>query len=247
MQLLNKYYFFEKAIKEEICNNIIDIGLKKIEENKKIDKNLIYGKTFGNTEKQSMNKKSISSGEKTWEQLKKYKNKKFYDRNAKICWLSEKWMFDLFKPYVDIANEKSGWHFDIDYSEDFQFTVYDKTGFHGWHYDGASDTLSVYKPPSSNTIKADYHKETTDENMLGKVRKISMTLNLTDPNEYTGGNLKFDFGQHNKDNDRFHTCEHIRPKGSIIFFPSFLYHTVTPIKKGTRYSLVTWFLGKPFR
>ena len=42
-------------------------------------------------------------------------------------------------------------------------------------------------------------------------------------------------------------CEEIRPKGSIIVFPSFLYHQVTPITKGTRYSLVMWVLGRPWQ
>lgn len=80
----------------------------------------------------------------------------------------------------------------------------------------------------------------------GKVRKLSMTLNLTDPTNYTGGDLKFDFGPH-MGRGRFKTCKEIRPRGSIIIFPSFLHHQVTPVTKGTRYSLVIWSLGKPFR
>jgi hypothetical protein len=80
----------------------------------------------------------------------------------------------------------------------------------------------------------------------GKIRKLSMTLNLTDPSDYTGGDLKFDFGPH-AGRGRFKTCKEIRPRGSIIIFPSFIHHQVTPVTKGTRYSLVIWSLGKPFR
>ena len=80
----------------------------------------------------------------------------------------------------------------------------------------------------------------------GKVRKLSMTLNLTEPDDYTGGDLKFDFGPH-AGRGRFKTCKEIRPRGSLIIFPSYLYHQVTPVTKGTRYSLVIWSLGKPFR
>ena len=80
----------------------------------------------------------------------------------------------------------------------------------------------------------------------GKVRKLSMTLNLTEPTDYTGGDLKFDFGPH-AGRGRFKTCKEIRPRGSIIIFPSFMHHQVTPVTKGTRYSLVIWSLGKPFR
>ena len=62
---------------------------------------------------------------------------------------------------------------------------------------------------------------------------------------FVGGNLKFDLGPHSK--KRYHTCTEIRPRGSIIVFPSHLYHQVTPVTTGTRYSLVAWNLGKPFQ
>jgi PKHD-type hydroxylase len=83
--------------------------------------------------------------------------------------------------------------------------------------------------------------------MIGKVRKISMTVNLNVPGEYEGGNLKFDYGMHTEKDRRFHECEEIRPQGSIIVFPSFLDHCVTPILSGTRYSLVLWSLGAPWK
>ena len=73
-----------------------------------------------------------------------------------------------------------------------------------------------------------------------------MTINLSEPGSYEGGNLKFDYGPHIK-GERYHECTEIRPKGSVIVFPSYLYHQVTPVTKGTRYSLVMWSLGHPFR
>ena len=89
-------------------------------------------------------------------------------------------------------------------------------------------------------------KFSEDKNKWGKVRKISMTLNLTESSNYEGGNLKFDLGPHVKEN-RFKVCDEIRPKGSVIIFPSFIYHCVTPVTSGTRYSLVLWCLGKPWQ
>jgi PKHD-type hydroxylase len=89
-------------------------------------------------------------------------------------------------------------------------------------------------------------KFSEDKNKWGKVRKISMTLNLTESSNYEGGNLKFDLGPHVKEN-RFKVCDEIRPKGSVIIFPSFMYHCVTPVTSGTRYSLVLWCLGKPWQ
>jgi PKHD-type hydroxylase len=86
---------------------------------------------------------------------------------------------------------------------------------------------------------------TDNPNMIGKIRKLSVTVSLSDPNDYVGGNLKFDLGPHRP--DRYHECEEIRPRGSIIVFPSHVYHQVTPVTSGTRYSLVNWSLGKPWK
>lgn len=74
-----------------------------------------------------------------------------------------------------------------------------------------------------------------------------MTCNLNKPDDYKGGNLKFDFGPHSENINRFKECEEIRPQGSIIVFPSFVYHCVTPVTEGERYSLVLWNLGRPFK
>ena len=88
-------------------------------------------------------------------------------------------------------------------------------------------------------------KYSHDAKKWNKVRKISMTVNLSDPKDYEGGNLKFDLGPHVK--ERFKICHEIRPQGSLIIFPSFTYHCVTPVTSGTRYSLVLWCLGKPWQ
>ena len=85
-----------------------------------------------------------------------------------------------------------------------------------------------------------------DKNKWGKVRKISMTVNLNNPKDYEGGNLKFDLGPHYR-GERFKVFNDMRPQGSIIIFPSFMYHCVTPVTSGTRYSLVLWLLGKPWQ
>jgi PKHD-type hydroxylase len=73
-----------------------------------------------------------------------------------------------------------------------------------------------------------------------------MTCNLSLPNEYTGGNLKFDFGPHHV-GGRYHEVEEIRPQGSVVVFPSWLPHCVTPVETGVRYSLVLWSLGRPLK
>ena len=72
-----------------------------------------------------------------------------------------------------------------------------------------------------------------------------MTLSLSNPNDYEGGNLEFDF-RDNEEGSQPRVCKEIRKKGSIIVFPSFVWHRVTPVTKGLRHSLVCWNIGKPF-
>ena len=82
------------------------------------------------------------------------------------------------------------------------------------------------------------------DDYIGKVRKLSVTINITDETEYDGGNLKFDYGRHSDVDDE--TCLIARGQGSMVVFPSFLPHCVTPVTRGTRYSLVLWVLGEPW-
>ena len=74
-----------------------------------------------------------------------------------------------------------------------------------------------------------------------------MTINLSDPSEYEGGNLEFDYRNRTDRSDCIVPCKQIMPKGSIALFPSFVFHRVTPVTKGTRYSLVVWNSGSPYK
>ena len=126
---------------------------------------------------------------------------------------------------MEEANEHASWKFDIKAVESIQLTRYKKGGFCGFHGDGRSDHLSAYNLPKN-------------EFFHGKVRKLSMSIILND--DYEGGG--FEFATLNKiytpDFDKL---------GSIMVFPSFMMHRVKPVTKGTRYSLVSWFLGPPFK
>ncbi|MFT7073376.1 MAG: PKHD-type hydroxylase [Patiriisocius sp.] len=66
-----------------------------------------------------------------------------------------------------------------------------------------------------------------------------MTIQLSDPNDYEGGDLRFMI---NKE-----IVNAPKEKGTIIIFPSFIMHRVTPITKGTRQSIVGWVSGPPYR
>jgi PKHD-type hydroxylase len=135
-------------------------------------------------------------------------------------------------PYINEANKNAGWNFQWDWSEACQFTIYKKNQFYDWHADSWEKS---YDDPSNL-------------NTNGKIRKLSMTLSLSDENDYEGGDLEFDpRNYHNIKNSKTLICKEVKPKGSLVVFPSFVYHRITPVTKGTRYSLVMWNLGHPFK
>lgn len=138
-------------------------------------------------------------------------------RKSEIMWLypneDTKWMFERLAFIVANLNERF-FKFDIfGATEGFQFTRYcAPEGMYGRHID------SSYNTP---------------------VRKLSFTLQLSDPQDYEGGDLCL-----------YHAKEPTvvdRTQGYVALFPSYTLHEVTPVTKGTRYSLVSWITGKPFK
>jgi PKHD-type hydroxylase len=106
-----------------------------------------------------------------------------------------------------------------------EFFKFDLFGF------GEGLQFTKYEAPASHY---DYH---VDRILHGQIRKLSITVQLTDETEYEGGNFQM-FGS-----------DQILPRkqGVMLVFPSFMVHRVTPVTKGTRYSLVGWVNGKPFK
>jgi len=161
------------------------------------------------------------------EQVKDLKKK----RDSNIVWLNERWIYNEIQPYVHQANASAGWNFQWDFSESCQFTKYNKGQYYDWHCDGWGGAYDRPNTPSH-----------------GKIRKLSVTLSLSDGKEYKGGDFEVDF--RNMDPDKkanTKVVKEIRPKGSIVVFPSDLWHRVKPITKGVRHSLVIWSLGWPFK
>ena len=107
-----------------------------------------------------------------------------------------------------------------------------------WHYDGSGGHFSkrsfTFGVPNSLT-------ETANPGCINTVRKISASVLLND--DYSGG--EFD-SIHLEDG--IAVKKEIKPKtGDAIFFPSHIQHRVRPVRVGTRYSLVCWFAGPPFK
>ena len=118
MQLKNNYYYFKSALSPENCSKIINLGLSEIK-NRKSRGESIEGVTGGGSEKGN-NPDAIPINDKTRSQIS---GKKVYDRDSKVSWLNDEWLYDLIIPYIREANENSGWNWDFDFAESFQFTI----------------------------------------------------------------------------------------------------------------------------
>ena len=139
-------------------------------------------------------------------------------RVTTISWIPFDKMSEMYKTIEATMIRTNANHFgfdNVEITEIAQFTEYPKGGFYDWHME--SDTHFEHEPP---------------------VRKISMTLLLSDPSEFKGGELQF--------MDKNRAINHLK-QGQAIFFASFLRHRIAPVKKGIRRSLVMWFGGPPLR
>lgn len=138
-------------------------------------------------------------------------------RISDICWINQnptsEWLYKKMAEYAMEANRQM-WNFDIwGYHDSLQYTIYYGNGGHyDWHAD--------LGPGLSN-------------------RKLSCVLQLSDPQEYEGGDLQMNIG------GSILTVP--KEKGLLCFFPSFLLHRVTPLSSGIRKSLVTWLCGANLR
>lgn len=181
---------------------------------------------YGNEQKHILGTTGNFSREKKPLTKKKIKDLKKH-RNSNITFLNNWWIQRHVFPAIQEANKITNWNLSITGHESMQFTKYKKGQFYGWHYDSWID------PYKNNTI-----------------RKLSVTLSLSDPDEFEGGDLEFAMQDNNARKPLkkiLRTCHEIRKKGSLVVFPSFLWHRVTPVTKGTRYSLVIWSTGEPYK
>jgi PKHD-type hydroxylase len=138
-------------------------------------------------------------------------------RTTTISWIPFKQMPEMYSKINATMQSTNLNHFgfeNVQITEPAQFTEYPKGGFYDWHMD--LDVNGTYEPP---------------------IRKISMTILLSDPSTFKGGHLEF--MEKNKTPEL--------KQGQAIFFASFIRHRVAPVKKGIRRSLVMWFGGQPFK
>ena len=92
-------------------------------------------------------------------------------------------------------------------------------------------------------VRGEYkkHKDVFWINNSGRHRKLSAVIQLSDPNDYEGGELTF------FECNQYPNKEDIREQGTVTFFPAFIDHQANPVLKGTRYSIAIWFEGPKWR
>jgi PKHD-type hydroxylase len=140
-------------------------------------------------------------------------------RSSSVKWIPKdkewEWLYDKLIAMITEANN-AVWNFDL-YTilDDIQYTEYHASndGHYNWHQDIGPGALST--------------------------RKVSITVQLSAPDEYEGGDLEYLRGSSPE--------QAPRGKGVVFIFPSFMMHRVTPITKGVRRSFVLWVGGGHYK
>jgi len=144
-------------------------------------------------------------------------------RKSRVRWLREdnpefKFLFDEYWKLLVNVN-RDFFRFNVTHLPPIQFTEY--YGFENGEYKSHQDIFWI-----------------TD---TSRHRKVSIITQLSPKENYDGGDLIFD--NLNEQPPK----EIIQKQGSIVAFPSFVYHSLRPVTRGIRYSLVGWFEGPYFQ
>lgn len=142
------------------------------------------------------------------------------NRSSKVSWLDDKKLQTSLRNLITIANEESNWKFSIREFEPLQYTIYNKGDFYDWHIDSHSK-------PYDN----------------GLIRKLSFTMCLND--DYEGGEFSICNPHPVAEKTKVTTFKKFK-KGTLIVFPSHVWHKVDKVTSGTRKSLVGWIVGTQF-
>lgn len=144
-------------------------------------------------------------------------------RKSIVRWVNKddensRFIHDLLWKYGNIAN-RNAFGFNITSLYEIQYTIYEgsNNGFYKMHHD---------------TFWAN---NTTFD------RKISLTVQLTDPKDYDGGEFMFDQEYQQPD------AQQLKQRGTVLAFASPIKHHVKPVTRGTRKCLVAWIEGPKWR
>lgn len=160
-------------------------------------------------------------------------------RNSKNLWIpTSHWIGGFLWHYVERANREN-FLYDLTCidGENLQYTQYAEGQFYNWHIDAGLD--NCYKP--QNILTGGINNPQDSINLDNEyVRKLSFSLQLSDPEDYRGGEVQF---MDNSGKSYFMP----KQRGTIAFFDSRTPHRVRKVKSGLRKSLVGWVCGPRWR
>lgn len=141
-------------------------------------------------------------------------------RSSSVKWIPQneqwQWLYERLMELAAQANEQL-WNFDlVSAPELIQYTEYyaSEEGHYDWHQDiGPGE---------------------------GSLRKVSITVQLSEADEYEGGDLQLWTGGNS-------VMDSARGAGVVVVFPSYLMHRVSKVTKGTRRSFVLWVGGEHYK
>lgn len=104
-----------------------------------------------------------------------------------------------------------------------------------------TEVIQLLEYDSKVGAKYEKHQDTFWITPNQKHRKLTAVVQLSDSDSYSGGDLTlFNCAE-------YPNSEDIRQQGTVIFFPSFIFHKANKVTSGIRHSAVSWFLGPKFR
>ncbi len=149
------------------------------------------------------------------------------NRKSYITWYDDKELSTKIFDIIKDINIKTKWNFNLTELEPLQYTIYNLRNFYDWHIDS-------HTKPYKN----------------GLIRKLSFTICLNDNelenNNYTGGDFEICLPHPYHNKNKYFRFRKVFKQGTIIVFPSHIWHKVHPITSGTRKVLVGWVVGKSF-
>ena len=165
-----------------------------------------------------------------------YKGSEFIDdpqvRKTSVCFIKDKdnKINEFIWQFIREANAKQ-FNYDLDHFQHIQFA----------EYKGSENYRAFY----------DWHQDSDGLQKGGEVRKLSLSLPLSDPDTFEGGKLEFynggkslpDMGEIKGEK----VTKDINSQGTVIVFDSRDWHRVSPMISGVRYSIVCWTVGPNFK
>ena len=151
-----------------------------------------------------------------YDNIKQYRSCEIYHPNMSKGEIdSENLLYKIGKKMIRSINEKY-YQYDLSDVFEFQLIKYYVGGNYDWHCDyGIAPRKDI-------------------------IRKLSMTMQLSDPNDYEGGELKLA--------DYANVIETmVKGLGTTLVFDSRVAHKVRPVISGKRIALVGWASGPPLR